>query len=697
MKMTYLNSIYGIFERIADFQIFFGDAARLLAGICFCMALGMMAIKVWLGGADLRGEVIKLFLTLVVYFIMIEIYPFAMKGILRLSMNLGYGAVFDGGSYDLKIENQNGKSKSDFYKWMAEATSGIFSISEEETDEEAVKQALELNIVDGETGYFDLNKTFRFIYVLFRVMWKAMPSKWQLILPTGALMMIMFLLGFLAAFVCFIMCLIQYITCLIDYFAVVGFGILMVPLSLWEGTKSYTGTLLGSIGKIFIKLLVISAFLYLSVMSFIDIFVELYVNDLKGIDAVFGYAETCLSIIFKSVILFVLTKQTTAISGFISGGNPAMSFGEFTESAYQTAAVAKTAGSGASAFNAMRQNAIRGGASAVSSGVLGGIAGGMAASAVGGGAGAVIGSALKSGAANLGGNLAQSIGSTAAEGVKKIASSNPKQALNSGAQRLGEMFGARGAVSAEGISGGPGGRYTPTSADNGGYIGNGGNSENVGDSESASSGSSSEGRSSSAASSSLPNDTSGSYAYRGRHKQSAQEMQEKGKEFVEKADMIASNAYDSRNNPYRESGYRLYGNYLKERASTTENGNQKGFFSSVGGAIKSSVQDTFANSANAGYGTKVFLSKGAKHAETIKNAMTDTPYGTTVNGSRVVVNNSAQRKAGTNNTGVNSFGKGGDNRFSVVKGAKSGEEAVRFAKEAHLRAQHSQQISNMEQ
>lgn len=712
MEFKGLNSVYVILERIGNFQYYFEDAAKLLAAICFTMAVGMMCIKIWLGGADARNEFIKLTLTLIVYLVMINVYPVAMKGLYKVAMNLGYGAVFDSGKYELQIPNLNGKSESDFYRWMGENSFGIFTNSSETDEQGATQKALELNIVDGKSGYFDLNKVFKFMFVLLRVLFKAMPAKWNLLLPTGGLMMVMFILGFLIAFVCFIMCLINYITCLIDYFAMVGFGIIMIPLSLWEGTKSYTGTLLGSMGKIFIKLLLISAFLYLSVMSVIDLFVSLYVTEYVGVmDAVFAYCETCLYLIFQSVILFVITKQTTSIAGFLSGGNPAMSFGEFAQAAMQSAAVTKTAMSGGKAYNQARANAQRAVGSAVASGGAGAIAGGMAASLAGGGAGAILGSALKSLGGNLGGNLVSSLGnaaSSAAQGIGSIAK-NPEK-LGGAGKRVAQMFGANGAMSAEGFS--MGGGYAPGSSEGVGPLiggGSSGGSSSTGGGGSdgfvskdgipigsapyggASSGGSTSAGSSSVGSSgggssvsdsspnysssssssnsslpatnsesSVPSTTSGSSSSGSSER--SEQMKSMGSEMLSYADNI-SNSQNAQ--PIREHSARFAGHYMTNR------GNGESRLNSLKQATKNTLKDGFANSANRGSGTKLYLSKSLKDSE--------------LNGSRLIM-------SGSNNTSAS--GTSGNKVAQIVTGANSGSAAVEYARQQTNEAKEAQRLAN---
>ena len=102
MKDTWINhSVYSLLDRIANFQIYLDSFTGILAAICFLMAVGMACVKIFLQAASAREQIIKLFLTLTIYFVMLFFYPIVTKAILPFAQNLGYEVIFASGDYTI--------------------------------------------------------------------------------------------------------------------------------------------------------------------------------------------------------------------------------------------------------------------------------------------------------------------------------------------------------------------------------------------------------------------------------------------------------------------------------------------------------------------------------------------------------------------------------------------------------------------
>ena len=507
----FLNNIdYNVMDRLASFQVFYMEACGIIAAICFMMALGMAVVKISLGACNPKEEFFNLFMSLIYYWIMIAAYPTAMKAILPFAMNMGYGAVFNSGAYTVDVyegevpDGNGGKtrtSKANFYKWLTEKSGGYFTVSEDEDDETgAVRQALNLNLVDSNTGRFDINRAFRFVMVFGNVVFSVLIETLKSLISASGLWKIggigtlllwgphFFLLAtimFVVGVFCYILTLIQYVTCLVDYYALMGFGILMVPLSLWQGTKSYTQGLLGAIGKITIKLIVISSIMFLTIMTYVDMFGSLYVL-LVGIQldasqgaiaTLKGFIECTLTVVFISIFVYIVAQNTSAIAGFLSGGNPSLSVGEFGR------AVAATAGStaaGAAAGKAVA-GAARGVENFAGSVVSGAVGGGIAGALVGG----TVGSAVKSAVSTAGHNAGGKLAGAALNAPKAVGEA--AKGLSSQSGNIAAGLGLQGSLSQEGVS--FFGKGRGSSAGGGGSSGGGSDSSSGGESSSSQKGS----------------------------------------------------------------------------------------------------------------------------------------------------------------------------------------------------------------
>ena len=435
MSDTWINhGIYPLLENIGNFSVYFAKVCTYLAAICFLMTLLMAAIKIFLGITDAREQIIKMGVSLCMYFIMMFLYPITMKAILPFAMNLGYGAIFGtsnaetfNGSYD-ELSGHGG-SRASFYKWMGEHTGDIFTSS---TDENAkaneVSVALNMNMIDANTGYIDLNKFLLFIVAFLKVGFHALPKVSILNMDMNLILScFLYFLAVIVAVACMFVVIVNYVMCLIDYFALMGFGILTIPLSLWDGTKSYTEKLYGSIGSIVIKLLVISTFMCFCCMEMINFFIEVYLSFLDvglvfTLKDTFKLVELSVTLVLKGFLIAVLTMQTEKIANFINGQSPSMSFKEAVQGGIQTAFMAggagKLAGSTASGIRGLQSGASRARGAGITSKFMGG-SGKDAISSMAATAGHSIGRSAVNGIANAPKNFKGALNSFAGmTGVK---------------------------------------------------------------------------------------------------------------------------------------------------------------------------------------------------------------------------------------------------------------------------------------
>lgn len=424
MQDTWINhGVYPIFEAIGNFQNYFSSVGVYIAAICLLMTLLMTVVKVYLGVTNAREQIIKMGTTFCLYLFFMYCYPIAMRAILPFSMNLGYGAIFatNGISMDDKFKDveEKGASKNEFYTWVGEHSNGIFTSSESTDESGNVQVALDMNFVDASTGYMDLNKFFQYVLAFFTIGFHCIPKISIINLDLVLLLSVfIFFLGILIVATCMIISMMNYLTCLIDYFALMGFGVLTIPLSLWDGTKSYTEKLFSSIGSIIIKLIVISAFMNLATFMILDFFCEVFIFSKEvgfavGIKDSLKLMQLALVLILKSFILIMLTMNVGKIAGFINGGSPSMSLGEAAIGAGATAALAGTAGKGAKAVTAARGNLAGG----IGKMIMAGKQGHALSKAAGESGKQSFANGMKSALATGGSSLAKSIGG----GAKKLA------------------------------------------------------------------------------------------------------------------------------------------------------------------------------------------------------------------------------------------------------------------------------------
>jgi type IV secretion system protein TrbL len=196
----------------------------------------------------------------------------------------------------------------------------------------------------------------------------------------------------------------EYIIAFLEYIAVTSVGIILFPLSLWEGSKFMAEKLIGAIIGFFIKLLFSTICIFLMLYGFFSL--------AKGYTRIpFSGGIDEIAIIFlTSLLFFYLCKSAPSLAQSLLTGSPSLS---------ATGAISAMGGAATAALRTAKRTAGIAGAA-------GGIAaGGLAAGAFAGAE--VISQAASAGAAAkaLGGTAGQqagaffsSIGSSAKEAVK---------------------------------------------------------------------------------------------------------------------------------------------------------------------------------------------------------------------------------------------------------------------------------------
>ncbi len=571
MQDSWINhGVYPLLENIGQFQNYFSHVCIYIAAICLMMTLLMTVVKVFLGVANAREQIIKMGVNFCLYCFFMFAYPVAMKAILPFSMNLGYGAIFSSNGIHVNDKFHDlpeaGASRNEFYKWVGTNSGNIFTNKgKDDKDGTDTQVMLNMNFVDAQTGYMDLNKILLYVLAFLNIGFKAFPK--VTIFNCDLSLILACFLYFMAVIVgsaCFIICIVQYITCLMDYFALMGFGILTVPLSLWDGTKSYTEKLFGSIGSMVIKLTVISAFMCLAVFGILDFFCEMFIS-FKSVGFFFEpkdylkLVELAVSLILRSFILLTLTMNTTKIAGFINGGSPSMSLGEAAIGAGATAAGAIAAAKGATAVTNARGNA-----------ALSGIRSGNAAMTgfgesirAGESTGASLASGAKSALATAGNSLTRSA-SSAVKGIPSAAKS-----LGS---TLATMTGMSRGLSAEGMGG------------LGRVMGGGGSGGGGGGSGGGASG----GRGEASVGSDVMGSTK-SYTDKNRQTQTTNRLENNG------ADSVYGVAKVSRDENGNVSGYETQADKMIGQAGTLAEGGymdqKKAFFMGTAGAVMQSLNN----------------------------------------------------------------------------------------------------------
>lgn len=344
MGATWIDgAFYTILGYIQHAQSFFITQARVVAMLCFVMALGMSAVKMALGATDVGKELTKLFLTVITYFVFMWGFPPAMNKLQGIATELAHRAVLTD-AIKIDYSDMVFGSEDEFYSYLVEIGGDMWTISGD-TSVTAVKRELKFNITNKETGLISLNKMFRLIIITFKAVYASMNVKgvFDAIskLPDAFFVLIVALV-YLGALV---MCCIQYVSGILEYTYLQAVGVLFIPTMLWDGTKYMYEGMVGAIMKITVKIMIVAMAMYIACVANVEILKNMFVLS-AGEYNISQRIEYYVTIIIMSALIKVLCDAAPTIAGFLTGGSPQLSYGEMVQ-AMKSVGAARNITSGA--------------------------------------------------------------------------------------------------------------------------------------------------------------------------------------------------------------------------------------------------------------------------------------------------------------------------------------------------------------
>jgi len=166
--------------------------------------------------------------------------------------------------------------------------------------------------------------------------------------------------GFICAFFIIltgVFALLEYLMCFLEFMLVASVGVILFPLSIWEGSKFMSEKYIGAIIGFFIKLLFCSIAICLMIYGFTCMF---FIISAK--DGFSGTADQIIYIVFGCLLFFYICKSAPGIAQSLLTGTPSLS---------ATGAISAAGGALAAAGATM-------GAAKAAGGMAKSVAGGMA-------------------------------------------------------------------------------------------------------------------------------------------------------------------------------------------------------------------------------------------------------------------------------------------------------------------------------
>jgi hypothetical protein len=248
-------------------QGYFFTLARGIGWIVCLIALCMAAINYAVNGQGLKDNIIKISKAVIFFFIIMGAYPTIIGTFTKWSFEWAKGAIYS-------------ESLVNFFEAkrlaMAEAANSVGSghglaygsqiLTDKKISEDKNPSSYFSKILDERTSASNSKITYYTVAPAAALelimlvagecfeLTKATKTTWLIVLPDFGKMLV----GFLCmAFIIFtgVMCLLEYLMAFLEFMFVSSVGIILFPLSLWDGTKFMAEKYISAMIGFFLKLL----------------------------------------------------------------------------------------------------------------------------------------------------------------------------------------------------------------------------------------------------------------------------------------------------------------------------------------------------------------------------------------------------------------------------------------------------------
>jgi hypothetical protein len=351
LSIQALNSgFYNVTNTIVSMQVYFIGIANGIARIILLVAICLAALNYILMGTGLKENIVKIGKALAFYFIVIGSYPAIVNYIVNFAYSLAYKST-----YETTLEKPIGKIVTAIKS--PRSLNGYQRIYEK-------KNAYSERLVEE-----DANSLFSNILVTNKVTINGKTIEYATVAPTAALdavrLVVHACLDFsdrhpmnlatalkgliCAAVVVFagIMALIEYLAAYLEFLLVSSVGVILFPLSIWEGTKFMAEKFIGAMLGFFLKLLFATIGIFFMLYGYLSLAANFTLNEFTGVP------EQIIEIVFISALyLFICKAAPHLAQGLLSGVptlNAAGAIGAVTSAVGAAAAVGGAAANAAGA------------------------------------------------------------------------------------------------------------------------------------------------------------------------------------------------------------------------------------------------------------------------------------------------------------------------------------------------------------
>jgi len=333
---TINNSFYFVVDKLIDLQVFFIAQAWAIARVVLLIALLSAALNYILTGQGLKENIIKIMKATLFFIIVLLAYPKIIGFICSWTYDMAFKSVYgsvaaqfnrtttvvtdmqsqvsmgssgDGYGYGGGAGNTFTFTRRLVTEVTDDAASRLFpnltqSRKHSQMDYSTIAPAAVINLIfvlAGECFTYADHKEIGLKFPDFGRILKGLICAFFIIM-TG------------------IFALLEYLMCVMEFMLVASVGVILFPLSIWEGSKFMSEKYIGAIIGFFVKLLFCSIAICLMIYGFTTMF--FIISAKNGFS---GTVDQIIYIVFASLLFFYICKSAPGMAQGLLTGTPSLS------------------------------------------------------------------------------------------------------------------------------------------------------------------------------------------------------------------------------------------------------------------------------------------------------------------------------------------------------------------------------------
>jgi hypothetical protein len=348
---TINDSFYFVVDKIIALQSFFIAQAVTIGKVVLLIAILSAGLNYALTGTNLKENIIKILKATAFFLVVIFFYPRIISFITSWTWDLAYKSIYPAvqshfnrvvgtveEKYSFVLGTPTGGSNTTYKTFtrtsIREITADnrglLWNLTEKRSNYTTVAPAAVLKIV-----FFIAGECFTYADGESKNMMQALTQPGAISRALKGLVC-----GFFIIFTG-VFALLEYLVCFLEFMLVASVGIILFPLSIWEGSKFMSEKFIGAVLGFFIKLLFCNIAVLLLIYGFVSLFY--IIGDPKA--GFTGQVDQIVFILFVCLMFLYICKSAPALAQSLLSGTPSLSAtGAISAAAGAVAAVGATAG-----------------------------------------------------------------------------------------------------------------------------------------------------------------------------------------------------------------------------------------------------------------------------------------------------------------------------------------------------------------